>query len=384
MPQFSGHPVRRVARWFVSVVALVAVAGWQGSVAASVPPTTTPTVPGAPEPTGDGDQADPNAVTDTGFYQSWTLTPAGGQDGSSVGTRPNLSYQLAPGTEQRDKVVVYNLGNVPLDLRIYATDAFNNDDGDFDLLVGDEVPVDVGSWVKLDTDRVTLDPGFQATIPITINVPADATPGDHVGAIVASSVTTFDNADGPSIDVDRRVGTRLYLQVAGELTPNLALAESDVSASYDLDANPFSGSADVSFRLENRGNVRLGGVPTVEVAGPFGLGSTSIELPEIAELLPGEEVTVTTRLEGVPAMLLMNATVSIEPREFTGVGELSTIAASVRFFAPPVTVLLVVLLGGIVTLLVRSIRRHRRLAAPADGAPDAAAPIEAGTGARMR
>ncbi|MFN6119867.1 MAG: WxL protein peptidoglycan domain-containing protein, partial [Actinomycetes bacterium] len=191
------------------------------SVSASMPPPE-PTAP-AGTPADETQDESPQAAAPVEFVQSWTLTPGGGPDGAQAGSRPNLSYQLAPGTSVDDIVVVYNLGNTPLDLRVYATDAFNNDDGDFDLLPGDELPSDVGSWVLLATDRVTLAPGTQATIPIRITVPPDASPGDHVGAVLASSVSTFDNGDGTVVDVDRRTGTRLYIQVDGPLNPQLAV-----------------------------------------------------------------------------------------------------------------------------------------------------------------
>ena len=42
--------------------------------------------------------------------------------------------------------------------------------------------------------------------------------------------------------------------------------------------------------------------PVVSVSGPFGLGKQEIELPAIAELLPGQEIDFTTTLEDVPAL----------------------------------------------------------------------------------
>ena len=44
----------------------------------------------------------------------------------------------SPGGGRRIAVVLFNLGNVPMLFRVYATDAFNNVDGQFDLIPGDE------------------------------------------------------------------------------------------------------------------------------------------------------------------------------------------------------------------------------------------------------
>lgn len=315
------------------------------------------------EPTDPNDTTPPavpaTAEESAEVVQSWTLTPGGGPAGEDAGSRPNLTYQVAPGTVIDDNVIVYNFGNVTTRFDVYATDAFNNDDGEFDLLPREDVPVDVGSWVALGATSITLDPGKQATIPITVTVPLDAAPGDHAGAIVAAVTATADTGNGQLINVERRTGTRLYLQVNGPLTAKLAIADSDVDASYDHAVNSLSGAADVSFRVENRGNVRLGGVPRLTVAGPFGLGGTTVELPEISQLLPGEDITVTTRVEGVPALLLMKASLTIEPKQYSGVGDVPVARAGARFFAPPVTVLLALLLGAVITMLVRAYRRHR-------------------------
>ena len=316
------------------------------SVRAGAPPEPAPddTVPA--EPSSDGSAG-------TEIVQSWALAPLSTGTGSS---RPELSYQASPGSTIDDKVVLYNLGNVPMEFRVYATDAFNNDDGQFDILPGDELPTDVGSWVLLAAERITVNPGEQATIPIRITIPVDAAPGDHAGAIVASSIASADNGDGTVIDVERRTGTRLYVQVAGPLTPVLAITE--VAADYPIAVNPWSAPLEVRFRVENRGNVRLGGTPEVTVTGPFGLGRRTVSFPEMAELLPGESTEIVG-VVGAPALLFLTATVRIEPVGSASLGDLTAVQGSARAFAPPLVVLLVVLAIMFGLLAVRAYHRHR-------------------------
>jgi hypothetical protein len=336
---------------------------------ATAPPTS-------PEPSA------PSASTDTTarpandvpveLVESWTLTPGGSADGDQAGSRPNLTYQLAAGATVEDSVIVFNLGNVPLDFRVYATDAFNNADGEFDLLAGDAAPVDAGSWVTFAQNGITLPPGKQATIPITITVPLDAAPGDHVGAIVASNVAVSDNGAGQVVNVDRRTGTRLYIQVDGPLSPELTVT--DLQTDYHHALNSLSGSADVSFRVENRGNVRLTGTPTVSVSGPLGIGKRSVTLPALSELLPGQHVDLEASLTDVPALLIDSTSVKIVPGSTAG-GDLRTASGSDITFAPPITILLVLiaLLSGLMAF--RAYRRHRRVAE----APPLA-PIRSGSG----
>ena len=345
-----------------AAVALFTLTLSTGHAAASTPPVEPAPAPigVAPSPTG---EATTEGVP-VEVVQSWTLTPGGSDDGDEAGSRPDLSYQVAPGTVIEDTVIVYNFGNVTMDFAVYATDAFNNDDGEFDLLPGAEVPVDVGSWVTLAQEGIVLEPGKQATIPITITVPVDATPGDHVGAIVASNVTVSDNGDGQVVNVDRRTGTRMYIQVGGPLVRELAVT--DLETTYQHALNPLGGSADVTFRVENRGNVRLGGTPSVSIGGVFGIGKQTITLPPLTELLPGQDVLIAVPLEDVPAMVFNFTNVRIEPVEAPEIGGVEPAIGKDRTFAPPIAVLMMLLAAVLGLLAHRAYRRHRRAEESAD------------------
>jgi len=314
---------------------------------AATPPTT--------------DSPDQNEAT-IEVVQSWALTPVGGIDSNGASARPDLSYELQPGAVQQDAVTLFNFGNVQMDFRVYATDAFTTTDGQFSALAGDQQPVDVGSWVDLAQERVTVAPGKQVTIPFTITVPPDANPGDHAGAILASSSTDDPTSPSDEVVIDRRTGTRLYLRVAGDLRPELTVTS--VEAEYDQRfLNPFGGTMSVTYRVENRGNVRMGGKAVLEVVGPLGLSERTVELPDVPDLLPGETITVAKDIDGVPAVLRLNATVTLSPRlDGAPVGEASS--RSDVAFAPPVLLLAVILVLIVALLVFRAARRTSASSSP--------------------
>jgi hypothetical protein len=287
--------------------------------------------------------------------QSWALAPAGASaDPDDPNNRPNLSYELDPGAVVEDAVTLYNYGNVPLNFEVYATDAFNNEQGQFDILPGDQVPDDVGVWITLPSRLITLQAGTQLTLPITVKVPDDSKPGDHVGAIVAASKAVGTGPDGAAVSVDRRTGTRVYLRVAGPVEADLAVEH--VKTSYEPSLNPLGGTAEVTYTIRNRGNVRLAGTHQVEVSGPFGLFGRSKDAQDIPELLPGERYTVTTKFTGVPAAVLERTEVHLEP---TG----ADVAASSRTamtFAPPLTIVFLALATWLALRARRAYRRHRQ------------------------
>ena len=141
-----------------------------------------------------------------GEINSWSLSPSGVEPGQP-GARPTLSYSLSPGASVNDSVTLRNYGNVTLTFHVYATDALNNVSGDFALLAGDKHPHDLGSWVKIAQQDVSLAPGTGVEIPITITVPTKAEPGDHTAGIVASSRTEAIDKTGREVTLDLRVGT---------------------------------------------------------------------------------------------------------------------------------------------------------------------------------
>lgn len=297
------------------------------------------------EETGEGD-----------VVHSWTLVPASDDGGQVASYRPNLSYELTPGAKVEDAVTVFNYGTVPLTFEVFATDAFNNADGEFDLLSTDEEPDGVGTWVTIAQRHVTVPANGQATLPISIDVPADARPGDHVGGVLASAPVEGTSSDGRLVRFDRRTGTRLYVRVDGRLDPSLALV--GVRTGYRPSLNPLDGTAVVTYRIENRGNVRLGAEHRASVSGPLGLLEQRSDRTEIKEILPGESVTVRTPISGVSAALAAFTDVTVEPVLIGDGGETPTVSGSAVTAAPPWTVLALAVAAALALAARRAYRRH--------------------------
>lgn len=224
--------------------------------------------------------------------------------------RTRLSYQLQPGQHVDDEYVVRNTGSTAQNVTLFATDAFNTEEGQFALLDTAQKPTAVGTWVLFDgaqsTESFALAPGEERSVPFTLNVPADAGPGDHAGGIVVSS----QKGDG-QILVDRRVATRLYVRVPGELQPALTIA--NVSGEYRPEWNPFAGSTAVTFTVRNSGNVALGATMLVGAKAIFGIPTGTAQRQELPELLPGSTRTVTVIVPGTPQVGYLNPYVQLQP-----------------------------------------------------------------------
>ena len=278
-------------------------------------------------------------------------------DGAADQTRSRFSYQVEPGQTISDEYLVVNTGTTAQQVTVYATDAFNNDDGNFDLLGAAEAPTDAGSWVTFEggVGRLVLDllPEESRIVPFTVTVPADAAPGDHAGGIIASALS-----DSGQISLDRRVGVRLYVRVKGELQPSLSV--SSMTASYEGSLNPFAGEVTMTMTVRNAGNVAMGATTINNVRGLFGIplsGDVNIEIPE---LLPGTSRTVTTVVPGVGPWLLlsphMSLVATIDDNAFNP-GPLPRAERENTLFAVPWALLMLILVAAVVTAVVRIRRR---------------------------
>jgi hypothetical protein len=341
-------PIRR-STLLATVLALGVLTG--SAAATAQAPDPTPPQPVTPITEEQGNE----------IVHSWALAPAGNDVNGGVGNRPDLSYVADPGSVIEDAVTLFNLSNVPLTFEVYATDAFNDPNGDFALLGTAEAPTQVGTWVGIGGRQVPVPARTQVTIPITITIPESARPGDHVGAILAANEAISAGEDGQQVTLDRRTGTRLYVRVNGPLVPELAIA--DIETDHAGSLNPLSGATTVRYTIENRGNVRLGGTARATVSGPFGLGERRGLGREITELLPGESITVEEQFDDVPTLGVVVTRVQLEP----SAGDADTFTATSRTSrtqALPIGVLLAFLAVVFGWLAVRAFRRHRAAAHP--------------------
>ncbi|MFC3505290.1 WxL protein peptidoglycan domain-containing protein [Micromonospora krabiensis] len=288
---------------------------------------------------------------------AWTVRT----DSNSYGAnRSSFSYTVNPGGTIEDGMVVANRGPAPLNLTVYAADGFTTDAGQLDLLTRDKKSVAIGAWVTSGTGSVTIAPGKTATVPFTVSVPANATPGDYVGGIL-TSLTQPDQAEG--INVDRRLGIRIKLRVGGELKPSLAIE--DLHVDYDGTWNPFGrGDATITYKIHNSGNAALSSEQQASVSGPFGLLRTKAgDLKKSPELLPGESWTVTVGVKDVSPAFRLAGTAALTPLltdpsgSVTPLDEVTDTAHT--WVAPWALLVLVVVLVAIVVVAIRLVRRNR-------------------------
>jgi hypothetical protein len=288
--------------------------------------------------------------------------------------QPDFAFGVTPGAIVPDHVAVLNFSTKPLSLQLYATDAVNTASGGFGLLPANVRPVGAGAWVTLPRSSATVRvpartakrPG-QVIVPFVLKVPDTASPGDHAGGIVASLRTVGHNASGQTVVLEQRVGSRLFVRVAGQLRPGLGIT--NLHADYHGAGNPFgAGRVSVSYRLTNTGNVEYGLVRGVHVGGLVGAGQ-QVNLASIPLLLPGDSLVETATVHHVWPQFLDRVTVTAKPVAAPGEPSpaLGAVTARTRVLALPWLLLILIVAAGVaVSLGYRARRRSGGSGEPAE------------------
>jgi len=305
---FSGHRLRRFS--LVPALACALLCAAAGPAAAAAAPA-----PSAPAP-----------AAKAGPRVTFGIGPAGPERADE---RPFLAYGVTPGSQLMDHVAVVNQSAVPLTLLVYAGDGLNAEGGGLDITKRADRNVDLGAWVTLgkaassgridptsrSTMTVTVPPQNAKTgagtviVPVRFAVPADASPGDHVGGIAVSLLSRGNSRSSQNLELEQRVVTRIYLRVAGPLRPKLSVDVLDVSYAGQGRLGR-TGTVRLTYRIANEGNTRLGASSRVVVAGLFGVAERTAG-GVVDELVPGGEAVLTTFVEGVPPVGLADADITV-------------------------------------------------------------------------
>lgn len=87
---------------------------------------------------------------------------------------------------------------------------------------------ELSSWITLDTSQFSLAAGEEKVINFTINVPANATPGGHYGAVFFKRPGSETSTSG-NIGINVDYGVLILVNVAGEIDADWEIPEQEIS-----------------------------------------------------------------------------------------------------------------------------------------------------------
>ena len=292
--------------------------------------------------------ASPSSAASNGL---WSVFPTP-QPGKAP--RPFVQSVLTPGKVYVDSVTVANYTAAPLTFHIYGSDAINTSGGGLSLRRRTDVQKDIGKWISLPYSLLTVPANSSKEVPFAILTPPQATPGDHVGGIVAEQTkgTTSQSGSVP-ITVIQAVGVRVYGRVIGPLHPGLSLRQVTLSLNSSA-ATQFGGSvgAHVGFTVVNSGNTVLSPRASVELSTPF--GTAAQRRFNLNQLLPGSSVPFSISFPSVSPYGHLRAEVHVTSARTSATG------AATAWALPWALLAIIVVVLVVLVVVIRNRRRRRK------------------------
>ncbi|MEU8803825.1 DUF916 domain-containing protein [Spirillospora sp. NPDC048819] len=299
---------------------------------------------------------------------SWSVGPV--SHGDALAPRAYFAMDAPAGKTIRDAVRITNLTGGPLTFLVYGADAYNTPrDAGFALRTATEPRRDVGAWVKLKTGKLTVPARKARDVPFTVTIPDNATPGEHIGGIVALNTAIEGGArpGGTAVGLRRGVAARIYLRVAGPLTPALKPDALSVERSQPLLPYVRDGRGTVRYTVVNTGNQRLSPTARIWATGLFGRTIKEWPVRRLPEILPGQRTELSVPWDSPPP--LEAVTVRVELTAGDGIKA----RTQSRFIEVPWAALIAVVVIAFFcwSVLPRLIRRRARSDAARPAVPEA-------------
>jgi hypothetical protein len=194
---------------------------------------------------------------------------------------PVITLSGNPGQVIKTQINLRDVSSVNLLVSAQVNDfVAAGEDGTPKILLKDEGnnPYSIINWVTPLSDLLMI-PHQIKTLPVTITIPADASPGGHYG--VVRFTATPPELKGTGVSLSASLGSLMLINVNGKVKESLSIQEFSVNHG-GVNGKLFE-STPVNFvvRLKNSGNTHEQPVGQITVTDMFGkkVASVNINLP---------------------------------------------------------------------------------------------------------
>jgi hypothetical protein len=171
-------------------------------------------------------------------------------DPNNPRTESIFIHNIKAGEKITDGVKIINNSAEKKTITIGGVDAVSSSGGSFGCAQKDDGQKEVGSWLVLSKQEITLDSMAYEVVPFTINIPQNVDVGEYNGCVTMQEKknTATDNTSG--IKLNFRTGLRIALLVPGDIKRKLEIVSFDVTkkANHDFSLHP---------QIKNSGNISI-------------------------------------------------------------------------------------------------------------------------------
>jgi len=199
-------------------------------------------------------------------------------------------HALSPGSTVADEARVQNGSDVPIVLKMYAADAQTSIGGGPGFAHEGQELNGGRHWISLSVAEISLGPGEERIVPFTIDVPPDASPGEHTTGLVVEGAPSEEipvggqapssGEDGAAfaVRVVNRAAVAVLIDVPGTRVAALEITSVCMKEQDDQ-------GADFRVYVGNMGNIRVRGEGFLLIKDRKGTELASIPL-QMGSILP--------------------------------------------------------------------------------------------------
>jgi hypothetical protein len=268
------------------------------------------------------------------------------------------SLSVKPGETIRTQVRVRNTNAQSIQVGTIIEDFIIGDDGRTPVpVIGkNDSRWSLASWMQLSDTNQEIPAGGSQTITVTIQVPDSALPGGRYAMIMHEPRLTGEAGEqngttAGQTGISQRVGTLIYLRVAGEVKEEAFLR--------NITIPPFQeyGPVPIKFSVENLSDIHITPTATIVIRNMFGVERARISVPA-QNIFPYTMREFSSSWERVWGAGRYTAEVFVEYGESH-----SVIAEEFSFWLLPIKLILILLtlflaMIGLIVFVVRHIRRR--------------------------
>ncbi len=190
-----------------------------------------------------------------------------------------LEVTVAPGQTVVREITVTNRISDDRDFELTVEDMSGSATGEEAVvLLGDQDgPYSLKDYISFPQNKINLDLGQRAKVPVTISMPPNAEPGGYYGAVLVNTVQD-DGSEESGLarsPIVARIGTLFFISVPGEAEVSGETIDfSTIGDKWWYKEGP----VDLGITFENTGSVHLNPYGEVRVTNMFGAEVGFLEL----------------------------------------------------------------------------------------------------------
>lgn len=178
---------------------------------------------------------------------------------------PSITHDLKPGEKTQGTTELINESNTPLTFKITIQDYIVNDTKGTPVMLSPNTfsqKYSAASWISAFPTSFTINPKQTQIVTYKINVPANARPGGHYGAIIYSpQITQTKSSTGGTINT--QMGSLFYLNIFGDIKQQAQIIKFAADKFYEY------GPITILSQIKNLGDLHINPKGSIRVTGLF-------------------------------------------------------------------------------------------------------------------